>query len=72
MTSALDKYAAGESKTIKGWLSRIDAEILRSILTTQNMSGLTGSVAEIGVHHGRGFVRAIGRTGCGGEYLGCD
>jgi Methyltransferase domain len=56
MTSALDKYAAGESKTIKGWLSRIDAEILRTILTAQNDGGLSGSVAEIGVHHGRGFV----------------
>jgi hypothetical protein len=56
MTSALDKYAAGKSKTIRGWLSRIDAEILRSILTAQNVGGLSGSVAEIGVHHGRGFV----------------
>jgi hypothetical protein len=56
MTSALDKYAAGKSKTIKGWLSRIDAEILRTILTAQNVGGLSGSVAEIGVHHGRGFV----------------
>jgi hypothetical protein len=56
MTSALDKYTAGESKTIEGWLYRIDAEILRTILTAQNVGGLTGSVAEIGVHHGRGFV----------------
>ena len=47
MTSALDKYTAGESKTIEGWLYRIDAEILRTILTAQNVGGLTGSVAEI-------------------------
>jgi hypothetical protein len=56
MTSALDKYVSGKSKTVNGWLSRIDAEILRNILTAQNMSGLTGSVAEIGVHQGRSFI----------------
>src|SRR5205085_3563813 len=44
MTSALDKYAAGKSRTIKGWLSRIDAEILKTILTAQNVGGLAGSV----------------------------
>jgi hypothetical protein len=56
MKSALDEYASGKGRTIKGWLSRVDAEIFRSILTVQNTSGLAGSVAEIGVHHGRGFV----------------
>ena len=56
MTSGLDKYASSDRKTIAGWLSRIDAEILRSILTAQNTSGLSGSVAEIGVHHGRSFI----------------
>lgn len=56
MTSALEKYASGERKTIDGWLSRIDAEILSSILIAQKNSGLAGSVAEIGVHHGRSFV----------------
>jgi hypothetical protein len=56
MTSTLDEYASGESRTVEGWLSRIDAEILRSILTAQNNRGLAGSVAEIGVHHGRSFI----------------
>ena len=56
MTSGLDAYASSDRRTIAGWLSRIDAEILRSILTAQNISGLSGSVAEIGVHHGRSFI----------------
>jgi hypothetical protein len=56
MTSALDQYASGARKTIAGWLSRIDAEILKSILVAQNNHGLAGSVAEIGVHHGRSFI----------------
>jgi hypothetical protein len=56
MKSALDQYASGKSRTIKGWLSRVDAEILKNILTVQSMRGLGGAVAEIGVHHGRGFV----------------
>ena len=56
MTSGLDEYASRGRKTVAGWLSRIDAEILRSILTAQNVSGLSGSVAEIGVHHGRCFI----------------
>lgn len=56
MTSALDEYASGGNRTVGGFLSRIDAEILRSILVAQNNGGLTGSVAEIGVHHGRSFI----------------
>jgi hypothetical protein len=55
-TSGLDQYVAGDRKKIAGWLSRIDAEIFRSVLTAQNISGLSGSVAEIGVHHGRSFI----------------
>ena len=56
MKTALDKYVSRESKTVRGWLSRIDAEILRCILLLQNDNALSGSVAEIGVHHGRALI----------------
>jgi hypothetical protein len=56
MQTQLDSYASRSNKKIQGWLSRIDAEILRLILIEQNNGRLGGSVAEVGVHHGRSFI----------------
>jgi hypothetical protein len=52
----LAAYAAKGRKRVKGWLARIDAEIIKTILTTQNKLSLGGGVAEIGVHHGKCFI----------------
>lgn len=58
----LQTYIGAPRQQIPGWLSRVDAEILRALLTYQSASGLDGAVAEIGVHHGRSFLAlALGR-----------
>jgi hypothetical protein len=52
----LDHYASRGRKSIAGWLARLDAEMMTSVLIAQNDQRLSGSVAEIGVHHGKVFV----------------
>lgn len=54
--TTLDYYTSRGSKTVGGWLARIDAEIIRCVLIAQNNQRYVGSVAEIGVHHGRAFI----------------
>jgi hypothetical protein len=52
----LEDYIAHGRQTVGGWLARIDAEILGTILKAQDAGDLKGSVAEIGVHHGKTFI----------------
>jgi hypothetical protein len=52
----LKEYARKGKEGIEGWLSRVDAEIIRTVLSYQNELELFGSVAEIGVHHGKCFI----------------
>ncbi len=53
---AIRKYARKGRNTIEGWFARVDAEIYRCILLLQGNVGLSGSLAEIGVHHGKSFM----------------
>jgi len=52
----LRSYVLAGSSVVHGWFARTDAEIFQSILTVQLEKKLQGSVAEIGVHHGRSFI----------------
>jgi hypothetical protein len=52
----LNSYFARDRDRIRGWFARIDAEIFRVLLNCQTDQHLRGSVAEIGVHHGKAFV----------------
>jgi hypothetical protein len=52
----LKTYAASARNQVLGWLSRVDAEIIRAILVHQVESNIAGSIAEIGVHQGKCFV----------------
>jgi len=47
---------ASVRKKIKGWLSEIDARIFELLLKQQSISGIAGSTAEIGLHHGKSFI----------------
>jgi hypothetical protein len=49
-------YGSAERKTVQGWLSEIDARIFELLLSSQSSLGLNGSVAEIGLHHGKSFI----------------
>jgi Methyltransferase domain len=55
VTSQMD-YAFRGRNRVKGWFSRIDAEMFHAITHTQNQHSLTGSMVEIGLHHGKSFI----------------
>ncbi len=54
--AALNRYAGGAHRQVDGWLSQLDAEMALQIGLEQRRMGLTGSVGEIGIHHGRLFI----------------
>ena len=56
MKDKLWNYLRHEKKSVSGWLQRIDAEIIGSILTFQRQHNISGSCVEIGVHHGKSFI----------------
>jgi len=49
-------YGKAQRKTVEGWLSETDARIFELILEQQSDLGIIGSVAEIGLHHGKSFI----------------
>lgn len=52
----VNRYIKKGRKYISGWLSRDDAEIISAILDYQTKQNRTGSVVEIGAHHGKSFI----------------
>lgn len=56
MQDKLWNYLRYEKKSVTGWLQRIDAEMIGSILTFQHQHNISGSCVEIGVHHGKSFI----------------
>lgn len=56
MSNKLWTYLRSHKSLVKGWLQRVDAEIMGAILTSQNTSGIHGDCLEIGVHHGKSFL----------------
>jgi hypothetical protein len=44
------------ARKVDGWLWRVDAEIILATMQYQTENGLSGGVAEIGLHHGRLFT----------------
>jgi hypothetical protein len=65
MTSKiLDEYIRHRRREVDGWLARCDAEIFARLLESQLGNGITGAIAEIGVHHGKSFIpMAISNNG---------
>ncbi len=49
-------YVHGPMRRVDGWFTRLDAELTATIARHQADLEVTGSVGEIGVHHGRMFV----------------
>lgn len=50
------RYAGGGFRRIDGWLTALDARLIRSIGLAQDARGVTGALGEIGVHHGKLFI----------------
>jgi hypothetical protein len=43
-------------KTVDGWLNPLSAQFIAGLSAAQRKLGITGSVGEIGVHHGKLFI----------------
>lgn len=56
MVVAQREYIRRGRERVVGWFDRVDAEIFGLITDYQNSAGLDGSVAEIGLHHGKSFI----------------
>ena len=56
MSRAQQKYIRKGLNKVAGWFYRLDAEIFALITEYQNQHALDGSVAEIGLHHGKSFI----------------
>lgn len=54
--SRVQRYVRSGHRRVDGWLSRLDARLIAEIGRFQKSAGVTGSVGEIGVHHGRLFI----------------
>ena len=60
----MDRYLRFNFYRTLGYISRLDALIFRELIGGQIERGMTGSLAEIGVHYGRSFfLLALGRSG---------
>jgi predicted O-methyltransferase YrrM len=58
-----DDVSYRKIKSISGWLGRTDFEIFKQLLNGQQSSNRLGSIAEIGVHHGKSFVPMAAYSG---------
>lgn len=59
----IDRYLHFNFYLIEGYISRLDAAIIRELICAQVSHGITGSLVEIGVHYGRSFfLLALGRS----------
>lgn len=56
MNNTLWGYLRDGKKDICGWLQRVDAEIIGSILDFQHKQDIFGGLVEIGVHQGKSFI----------------
>lgn len=56
MGDKLWNYLRYDKKDVNGWLQRVDAEIIGSILEFQDQQSIAGGCVEIGVHHGKSFI----------------
>ncbi len=56
MNEKLWAYLRRDKTQVRGWLQRIDAEIIGTILDYQAAQHISGGCVEIGIHQGRTFV----------------
>ena len=61
LETAMDSYK--RIKKIPGWLSRVDHEILGTILRMQEDASTPGAIVEIGTHHGKSLLSMLTAQG---------
>lgn len=52
---SLDRYIARSMRSVVGYLSTLDAQLIATLLSVQDRENIPGHLCEIGVHHGRLF-----------------
>jgi hypothetical protein len=55
-TMSLDRYVSRSMKSVHGFLSSLDAQVIEALLLHQREANIAGHLCEIGVHHGRLFL----------------
>ena len=55
-TSPLTRYLRSGHRRVAGWLEPGASEMIVAVASAQARAGISGNVAEIGVHHGRLFI----------------
>lgn len=55
-TMSLADYVSRSMKSVQGFLSSLDADVIQALLLHQREAGIAGNLCEIGVHHGRLFL----------------
>ena len=50
------RYAVFGRQLVEGWLSPLGLTFIDALESSQRQHGVTGHVAEIGVHHGKLFI----------------
>lgn len=53
---AWERYRRFGQRRVRGWVDPESLDVLKVVRDAQDAAGVTGSVAEIGVHHGRLFI----------------
>lgn len=56
MPGSFARYRALGRRTVQGWLEPQVLDVLQTLADAQRSAGVTGAVAEIGVHHGQLFI----------------
>jgi hypothetical protein len=56
MPDGLERYARHGHHQVEGWLLTGAIDLIRRLAEFQVAAGITGNIAEIGVHHGRLFI----------------
>ena len=56
ISASLDRYIARSMRTVRGYLSSLDARLIAALLSYQDENNIIGHLCEIGVHHGRLFL----------------
>ena len=56
MPGSFETYRAIGRRTVQGWVEPQTLDILRTLAEAQDHQGVSGAVAEIGVHHGKLFI----------------
>lgn len=56
MRDPVSRYVTRGRRRVAGWFSRIDAEIVSTIMLDQTSRNVKGDALEVGVHHGKTFI----------------